>query len=113
MDCREQLQHMVKNMATRLNTGWTNEPNEDGYPTSAYDFIADALNLEFTIDHRLEYRAAQIWTTVGGPSIWIETNGDHGYVYGSWGSDKAEAFYSDGGELDNAAEELYSSLRGH
>lgn len=120
MNSQEQLEYMVKNMAARINAGWTNETNEDGehldedgYPTSAYDFIADALNLEFTVDHRLEYRAAQIWTTVGGPSIWIETNGDHGYVYGSWGSDKAEAVYSDGGELDNAAEELYSSIRGH
>lgn len=73
MDSREQLEYMVKNMAARLSTGWTGEQdeygeyrNEDGYPTSAGEFLTDSLNLEFTVDHELEFRGASIWTTVGG-----------------------------------------------
>lgn len=117
------LETMVKGIATRLSAGWTYEEDEngeycddDGYPTSPHEFISDALDIEYTIDSEGRYTGAKMWTTVGGPTIWVEIDGhhgDHGYIYGTWGGDKAEAFYSDGGALCDAVEELFTATIGH
>lgn len=115
---QEMLTDQVKRLAEELSQDWTYEENEDGeyytedgYPTSPSAYIEDALDIEFTVDSRLEFKSATICLAIGGPGVWVETNGDHGRVYGAWGGDRAEAFYHDGGELSDAAEELYDVLR--
>ena len=122
-DTQDMLATMVTGMATRLSAGWPyaeddsgDYRDDDGYPTSPYEFISDALDIEYTIDREGRYTGAKMWTTVGGPTIWVEIDGhhgDHGYIYGTWGGDKAEAFYSDGGALCDAVEELFTATIGH
>lgn len=115
MDSREYLESMVKNEAARLNTGWTHEQDEngdyidkDGYATSPYDFIAEALDIEYKVSRDLEYRGAKIYTTVGGPTVWVEVSyPGTGYVHGVWGYDEFSAPFADNGELNAAAEEHY------
>lgn len=115
MDSRELLESMVKDDAARLNAGWTYEQDEngdyideDGYATSPYDFIAGALNIEYEVSSDLEYRGAKIYTTVGGPTIWVEISyPGTGYVHGHWGYDEFSAPFADNGALNAAAEEYY------
>ena len=118
MTTQEMLEHQVKALAEALSQEWTYEENdygeyygEDGYPTAPQTFIEDALGISFTVDSSLEFESATICDAIGGPGVWVETNGDHGRVYGAWGSDRAEAFYHDGGALSDAAEELYDVLK--
>lgn len=118
MTTQEMLTDQVKRLAEELSQDWTYEENEDGehytedgYPTDPYTYIQDALDIEFTVNSRVEFKSATICVAIGGPGVWVETNGDHGRVYGAWGSDRAEAFYHDSGELSDAAEELYDVLR--
>ena len=119
MTTKEMLNAQVKDLADQLSQEWTYEEDEygdyyteDGEPTSPTTYIADALDIEFTVNSRLEFKSATICDAIGGPGVWVETNGDHGRVYGAWGSDRAEAFYHDGGVLSDAAEELYDAMKG-
>lgn len=115
MDSKESLEFMVKDEAARLNAGWTYEEDEngeyvdkEGNATSPYDFIAGALDIEYEVSHDLEYRGAKIYTTIGGPTIWIEVSyPGTGYIHGHWGYDEISAPFADGGALNAAAEEYY------
>lgn len=55
---------------------------------SIYDYMADVLDFEITIDSRLEYMSAKIWVTLGGPNVWIDTA--EKAVKLAWGTDRAE-----------------------
>lgn len=119
MTTQEMLEKQVKALAENLSREWTYAEDEygeyyteDGEPTSPTTFIADVLDIKFTVDSRLEFLGATLCITIGGPGVWVETNGDHGLVYGTWGSDRAESYYRDGGALSDAAEELYAALKG-
>ena len=62
--------------------------DDDGNELSLYDYLADALDYEFTIDSRKEYRAAKIWGALGGPTVWIDTA--ERAVKLAWGTDREE-----------------------
>ena len=55
---------------------------------SIYDYLADVLDYEITIDSQLEYKSAKIWVTLGGPNVWIDTA--EKAVKLAWGTDRAE-----------------------
>lgn len=55
---------------------------------SVYDYMADVLDYEITIDSRLEYESAKIWVTLGGPNVWIDTA--EKAVKLAWGTGRAE-----------------------
>lgn len=55
---------------------------------SVYDYMADVLDYEITIDSQLEYKSAKIWVTLGGPNVWIDTA--EKAVKLAWGTDRAE-----------------------
>lgn len=55
---------------------------------SVYDYMADVLDYEITIDSRLEYKSAKIWVALGGPNVWIDTA--EKAVKSAWGTDRAE-----------------------
>lgn len=46
--------------------------DDDGNDLSLYDYLADVLDYEFTIDSQKEYKSAKIWVTLGGPNVWIK-----------------------------------------
>lgn len=74
---------------------------------SAYDFIADAYDIEYRIGSDMEYRSAKIMVACGGPNIYIDTA--RRLVTLHWWTDYAEyPISSDAAEeLDNVMEELY------
>ncbi len=62
--------------------------DDDGEKLSLYDYLVDALDFEFIIDNRKEYKSSKIWITLGGPSIWIDTA--ERAVKIAWGTDREE-----------------------
>ena len=62
--------------------------DDNGNKLDLYDYLADVLDYEFTVNSRREYRSAKIWVTLGGPNVWIDTAGKA--VKLAWGSDREE-----------------------
>lgn len=111
---QELLQQQVDSIARDLDKGWTYEQDEygeyrteDGDVTSPYDYVCEALDINYRVNSRGEYLSAEILVTFGGPNIWVHTTGR---VEGFWWGSHATASF-DAPELDDAARELYESTR--
>lgn len=61
------------------------EPSDEMEYRGLYDFISDALDVEITRGLSGDYRGAKLYMTVGGPTIWIDTQ--TGFVEGRWATD--------------------------
>ena len=75
---------------------------------SFYDYMADVLDYEITIDSLLEYKSAKIWVTLGGPNVWIDTA--EKAVKLAWGTDRAEYPVNSDTceEIDEYMQDLYT-----
>lgn len=82
------------------------DPTDEMEYRGLYDFINDALGIEVTLGLSGDYRGAKLYTTVGKPTIWVNTQ--TGFVEGRWGTDSCSKWvYSDAiDELNDAIEEL-------
>ena len=102
----KRLQKLIEGIAKDIENGVIDcEPVEGEEPT-AFDYLQNALAVEYIVSSRKEYRGARIMVTCGGPNIWINTRTHT--VEGYWGSDAAFAAYGrDRIGLDEALEELY------
>tara|TARA_R100001086_G_C11648530_1_gene206660 strand:+ start:39 stop:455 length:417 start_codon:yes stop_codon:yes gene_type:complete len=73
---------------------------------SGYDYLNDALDIQYIVNSDRTYRAARILVACGGPNIWIDTL--HQEVQGYWASDKAIShYYTDKMDIDGACQELW------
>lgn len=81
--------------------------DDDGNELSLYDYLADVLDYEFTVDSRKEYKAAKIWVALGGPTVWIDTA--ERAVKLTWGTDREEypLNYDVCDEIDEIMQEIY------
>lgn len=88
------------------------EPDGADYQMGVDDYLSDALDIEYTVSSRLDYVAARIYVTLGGPTVWIDTRDNA--VHLSWGTDTAwYPLDSDtAADVDEAAEEAYDMARG-
>lgn len=79
--------------------------DEDGNPTSPYEFICDALDVEVTRSLNGDYRGARILLTFGGPNVWLDTADRE--LQGAWGGKRVNMFvpYDVCEEIDAAIEE--------
>lgn len=103
----ESIKNHVNEIANRISKGFTDEDlNYDGEPMSAYDYLQDALDIEYIVSSKKEYLGARVLVAFGGPNIWINTRTKT--VEGYWWGDKAFADFDDGMGLDEALEELYN-----
>lgn len=73
---------------------------------SAFDYLQDALDIEYIVDRDGEYLGARVLVAFGGPNIWINTRTKT--VEGYWWSDRAESSFEDNLGLDDALEELWN-----
>lgn len=73
---------------------------------SAFDYLADALDIEYIVNNKGEYLGARVLVAFGGPNIWIDTR--RGMVDGHWWSDSASASFKDNMGLDDALSELWA-----
>lgn len=71
-----------------------------------YDFIEDALDVEITRGLSGDYRGAKLYMTVGGPTVWVDTQ--TGFVEGRWATDSCSKWVDSDAidELNDAIEEL-------
>ena len=73
---------------------------------SAFDYLQDALDIEYIVNSKGEYLGARVLVAFGGPNIWIDTR--KGIVEGAWWSDYAKASFEDNLGLDDALSELWN-----
>lgn len=84
--------------------------NDEGEEMSLYDWMAEALDMDYIIDGRLVYKACRIWVTLGGPNVWIDT--EERAVKLAWGTDRAEYAldWDTCDELDSIAAETWEAV---
>lgn len=74
---------------------------------STYDYLSDALDIEYRVTSDAQYRSAEILISFGGPNAWIDTK--TGLLVVTWWSEPVTRplpqDFIDG--LDDAAEELW------
>jgi hypothetical protein len=96
----------VKSIANKLSEGFTeDEVNSGGEPMSAYDYLSDALDIEYIVSRDGSYLGARVLVAFGGPNIWINTRTKT--VEGYWWSDSHFEGFTDSMDLDAALEELW------
>lgn len=101
------LQNHVNSIAETISNGFDDtELNYDGEPMSAYDYLQDALDIEYIVNGKGEYLGARVLVAFGGPNIWVNTR--QGIVEGYWWGDKANSSFNDEIGLDDALEELWN-----
>ena len=47
--------------------------DDDGEPIDIYDYLSDILDYTYIIDSQGNYEHARIYITLGGPTVWIDT----------------------------------------
>lgn len=84
------------------------ECEHDREPASAYDFLSDALDIDYVVSSSGEYRGAEVLVSFGGPNAWIDTRSRMFHV--AWGERASWAIPGEmAGELDDALEELWAT----
>lgn len=73
---------------------------------SAFDYLQDALDIEYIVNSKGEYLGARVLVAFGGPNIWVNTR--TGTVEGAWWADRASASFTDTVGLDDALSELWA-----
>lgn len=99
------IENHVKDIARRISEA-DFDRNDDGDECSAFDYLEDALDIEYIVNSKGEYLGARVLVAFGGPNIWVNTRTKT--VEGHWWSDSAYASFSDGIGLDEALEELWN-----
>jgi hypothetical protein len=102
----EELKNHVRFIADSLTDGTALDGGTDDEPLSAFDYLADALDIEYIVNSKAEYLGARVLVAIGGPNIWIDTR--RGIVDGYWWADSARAGFKDNIGLDEALEELWN-----
>ncbi len=100
------LQDHVQHIANTITNGFGDELNSDDQEMSAFDYLQDALDIEYIVNSKREYLGARVLVAFGGPNIWINTRTKK--VEGYWWNESASASFDDGIGLDDALEELWS-----
>jgi hypothetical protein len=105
------LQNHVQSIAANLTNPPWDELNEgrdvdsEG-EFSAFDYLQDALDIEYIVNRKGEYLGARVLVAFGGPNIWVNTRTKT--VEGHWWGDSATASFTDNLGLDDALSELWN-----
>lgn len=106
-DIKNHVQSIADNLSNPPWDDWNEgrDIESDG-EFSAFDYLQDALDIEYIVNNKGEYLGARVLVAFGGPNIWINTR--TGIVEGVWWSERAEASFKDNLGLDEALEELWN-----
>ena len=100
------LRSHVQQIVHNIENGFPDELGQDDQPFSAFDYLQDALDIEYVVSSKKEYLGARVLVAFGGPNIWINTRTKQ--VEGYWWGDKCIMSYDDDEmDLDGALSELY------
>jgi hypothetical protein len=103
------LKNHVQHIADMLSNGFGDEKNSDGEDFSAFDYLTDALDIEYIVNSKGEYLGARVLVAFGGPNIWVNTRTNT--VEGQWWGDSASASFTDNIGLNDALGELSPILK--
>jgi len=102
-DIKNSVQHIVKTLENGFE-GYGQE-NEYGDTQTAFDYLQDALDIEYIVTSKKEYLGARVLVAFGGPNIWINTRTKQ--VEGYWWGDSCIMPYDkDEMDIDGALQEL-------
>jgi len=102
---KSNVEHIVKTIEQGFE-GFMQD-NEHGETQTAFDYLQDALDIEYIVNSKKEYLGARVLVAFGGPNIWINTRTKQ--VEGYWWGDSCVMSYSvDEMDLDGALSELYN-----
>lgn len=97
----------VEHIARTLTQGFgEDERNVDGEEFGAFDYLQDALDIEYVVTSKGEYLGARVLVAFGGPNIWVDTR--KGIVEGHWWGDSYTTTFEDNIGLDDALQELWA-----
>jgi len=100
-------ENFVQHIADILTNGFDeDELNVDGEQMTAFDYLQDALDIEYIVNGKGEYLGARVLVAFGGPNIWVNTRTNT--VEGHWWADSCIAKFTDNIGLDDALEELWN-----
>lgn len=77
---------------------------------SAYDYLQDALDIEYIVSGDGSYLGARVLVAFGDPNIWVNTR--TGMIEGYWWGDSASVPFKDNLGLDDVLAELWDSKPG-
>lgn len=108
-DAKAELEAQVRHIANTIEQGtWEGfEPTDDEPVPSAYNYLNDALDIQYIVTGQREYIAARVLVAFGGPNIWINTQTKtvEGYW---WGTTATASYHTDTLGLDEALAELWA-----
>jgi len=115
LDLTSKVKAIVKNLEKgvrvtleEIESGYFDTDYQPGDIISAFDYLADFLDIEYIVNGKSDYLGANVVVTYGGPNIWINTR--KRTVEGAWGSDTVSmAYHDDVMGLDGTLEELWAS----
>lgn len=80
---QQEALRIAKNYAHYISDLWNNgdelseeerdEREINGEPCGIYDYIAEALDVEFTLDSRKQLVGVTLYVALGGPTVWVDT----------------------------------------
>lgn len=95
------LKNQVQHIANEISNGFSDDADY-----SAFDYLQDALDIEYIVNGKGEYLGARVLVAFGGPNIWVNTRTNT--VEGTWWADRSEASFKDNIGLDDALSELWA-----
>lgn len=100
-----EIKNHVAQIVHNIENGLDSYENE-GQMMDGYEYISDALDIEYIVNKDKQILGARILVAFGGPNIWINTRTKQ--VEGYWWNDKCIMSY-DRDEMDiaGAVESIY------
>ena len=75
---------------------------------SGFDYIGDALEINYTVTSSKAFKGASFLVAFGGPNIWIHAKDGCGIVEGHWWGESIRCSYTtDAMDIHGAASELF------
>jgi hypothetical protein len=104
---KDHVQQIANNLSIPPMDEWNEGRDvESEGEFSAFDYLQDALDIEYIVNTKREFLGARVLVAFGGPNIWINTRTNT--VEGAWWGDSATASFTDTLGLNDALEELYN-----
>ena len=84
-----------------VDCGWS------GDVMYGFEYLSDALDIQYIVSENSEYIAARILVAFGGPNIWINTQNQtvEGYW---WGESAFASYFADEMGIDETCRELWA-----
>ena len=107
-DVKNHVQSIADNLTSPPWDDWNQGRDiESEGEFSAFDYLQDALDIEYIVSSKGEYLGARVLVAFGGPNIWVDTR--RGIVEGAWWSNHATASFKDNLGLDDALSQLWAT----